>query len=321
MRNIAIALSGAAAVAMLLPATANAQNPLSSIWNCQNPDNRQGTGAAIGGLLGGVLGNTIADDDETLGTILGAAVGAAAGSYIGCNMSRVDTNYAETATQRALNQNRSATWTNAQTGASGRIDIVNSFYSTNVAGRVPDYNNPGYNPGYGAGNLPATLDQVRFASGIQYPVNYEMLPATYSAETRTNIRAAPNSRATVVSQLYAGERFQTLGRTSDNWLLVSQNGLAVGYVAGWVVDFEGYTNSNTYAYNGNSTAYPYNNNYPYNSGAPNDGRYDNSYNQQAAERQLCRTFDQTVSYRNGSNTTTERFTACQTPDGRWVVQT
>ena len=94
MRTQMIALLGAAA--MIAPATAQAQNPLSSLFSCNNPNNRQQTGAITGALIGGLLGNQINDNDRTTGTVVGGLLGAAAGSAIGCQMSGTDSTVAVT---------------------------------------------------------------------------------------------------------------------------------------------------------------------------------------------------------------------------------
>lgn len=311
MRMLALALT--AGSVLVIPAAAQAQNPLSAIFNCDNPGNRQGTGAVVGGVLGGLLGNTLAgDNDETLGTVLGAAIGAGLGSYIGCNMTGADETRAEDATRRALDQGRSTTWTNAQTGRSGRIDIVNTFYRENVQARVPDPYYRGNDPYYGAdpyNRQPTSLNQVRFARGVQFPANYRMSNERFRAEGRVNVRAAPDTRGAVLTTLRAGERFDALARVNNDWLLVGRNGEAVGYVASWVVTFDGYSTGNYAGGYGQTYGQAYGQGYGY-----TQPGY-----QTVTERQLCRTFDQTVQ-QSGYRPTTQRFTACQDRNGQWLIQ-
>jgi surface antigen len=279
MRNLALALFGAAA--LIAPAAAQAQAPMSSIFGCRTNNN---SGAVIGGLLGGVIGNEIAGDDRRdriAGTLLGAGVGAAIGSSIGCNMNSADTTRAESATRIALNQNRSSTWSNGRNGASGRVDIVNSFYRNDVAGRVPDYR-------YG----PQDLNDIRFAPGVRMPARYVMVENSYSATAWLDVFAAPDGDSRVLDQLRDGERFDGIARVGG-WLLVGQNGRAMGYVNERYADYEG--RANLYAY------------------LDSDYRY-----RQVTERRLCRTFDQTLR-RPGGATYRERFTACQDRNGDWIV--
>ena len=280
MRKIAIALFGAAT--LIAPAVVHAQAPMSSIFGCRA---NNGSGAVIGGLLGGVLGNEIAGDDRRdriAGTLLGAGVGAAIGSSIGCNMNSADTTRAESATRLALNQNRSATWSNGRNGSSGRVDVVNSFYRNDVAGRVPDYR-----------DAPRSLTDIRFAPGVRMPANYVMLQNEYSAAAWLDVFAAPDGNSRVLEQFREGERFDGLARVGG-WLLVGQNGRALGYVNERYSDYQG--RADVYAY------------------LDSDYRgYD-----RVTERRLCRTFDQTLR-RPGGATYRERFTACQDRNGDWVV--
>lgn len=290
MRIKIIALMSCAAV--LAPvAVAHAQNPLSSIFSCQNSNNSQGKGAVVGGLLGGLLGNQINDNDRTTGTVLGAALGAAAGSYVGCNMTNADTTRAEEATRQALNENRSQTWSNSQSGVSGRIDIVDTFPLNNVSDRVSDPYRDGRNP-----RRPTSLADVRFAPGVQEPRDYGMTDGRFETRSRVNIRSSPSARGRVMGQLRSGEEFDALARVGGGggWLLVGRNGEAIGYVSEDVVSPAGF--GDTYAMNRGAN------------------------NNRVASGQVCRVFDQTIQ-RRGAAPTTQRFTACQTTrPGDWVMQ-
>ena len=286
MRTRLLALLGAAA--LIAPATAHAQNPLRSIFDCNNPNNRQQGGAIIGGLLGGLLGNQINDNDRTTGTVVGGLLGAAAGSAIGCQMSGSDSTRAMDATRQALDSGRSATWRNSSTGVTGRIDIVNTYRQTDASARTYD---PYYEDRYGY-RPPVSLADVRWAPGVARPIDYQMADSRYEANRRTNVRAAPTTSARVLYQLRPGEEFDALAMVNGGWILAGRNGEAIGYVSEDVVLRRGY--SETYAYN-----------------TPRADRY--------ASDQLCRVFDQTIT-RPGYSSTTERFTACQTARGEWVIQ-
>jgi len=230
MRKLALALFGAAS--LIVPAASHAQAPMSSMFNCRNGNGN--SGALIGGLLGGVLGNEVAGDDRRdrlAGTLLGAGVGAAIGSGIGCNMNTADTDRAQSATRQALNDGRSRTWSNNRTGVSGRIDIVNSFYRNDVAGRVPD--------------APRSLNDIRFASGVRMPANYVMLDNSYRADDWLDVFAAPDGNSRVLDEIRDGESFDGLARVGG-WLLAGQNGRAIGYVNERYATYDG--RANMYAY-------------------------------------------------------------------------
>lgn len=258
-------------------------NPLTSIFQCQNPGNRQGQGAIIGGLIGGIAGNQLAggdSSDKTLGTVLGAAVGAAAGSYIGCNMGQGDQQRAQAATQSALAQGRSQAWANPQSGASGRVDIVDTY-------------NYGYNTNQYAPPPAPSINNVRWTQGVEQPREYLPSEGTYQAVGAVNIRSGPSVRASQVGQLRNGETFDGLVRVEGtDWVLASQNGVAIGYVSETNLRFLGETARQ-----------------PARQQPP---RYD-------PRQPTCRVFDQTYTPRGGQ-AQTQRYTACQSASGEWLVQ-
>ena len=276
-KSFATLLAATAAFAVVVPAQAQygqpSGNPLSSIFACNNPGNRQGTGAVVGALVGGLAGNQIAVNDRRSGTVIGALVGAAAGSMIGCKMQTQDQQRAQSVTQQALASGASQSWSNPQTGASGRVDIVNTFnYGGQQTYQGGYQGNNGYNQAY---NARPTVNTVRYAQDVERPREFQPSEGVYSATGNVAMR----------------------------------DGQAVGYVSETNTRFMGdsYAQSNS-GYNNN-----YNNNY-------NNGGYNNAYQPYDPRRgQMCRVFDQTFTYNNGQSET-QRYTACQTSAGEWVVQ-
>ncbi len=280
MRKIMLAFFGAGALTAPIVTTATTAQA-QGLFNCNKPGNSSGSGAVIGDLIG----NGIAGDDRRdriAGTVLGAGVGAAVGSSVGCNMAPADSTRAETATRTALNNNLSTTWSNSRSGYSGRIDIVNTFYRGGVASRVPDYNGP-----------PRSLNDIRFARGVGMPGSYDLLQDRYVVGYgRANIYATPDPRSAILGQVREGEEFDGLARVSGRWLLAGQNGMAVGYIIESWADRQG--RADLYAYSSRPPP------------------------QRVSERQVCRTFDQTVR-RKGYRGETQRYTACQNAAGQWII--
>lgn len=316
MRIRLIALAGACA-ALIAPAAAQAQNPLSSIFSCENPNNRQQGGAIAGALLGGLLGNQINDNDRTTGTVVGGLLGAAAGSAVGCRMTSADTSRATDATRQALETGRSTTWRNPSNGTSGRIDIVDTYDANRAGdrngGRYDNRNDNNYNDRndgrYGRNDDrnsygPQSLSDVRFSYGVAQPgSNYRMLNEIYQAKTRVNVRNTASLNSRVLSTLSTGEQFTALATIDNRWLLVGRGNEAIGYVSTDVVTRIGPASAN-YAYDDRRT----------------DRRNDRSgRNDRYEVSQTCRVFDQTVS-RNGYSPATQRYTACQSNGGEWVIQ-
>lgn len=193
-----------------------------NIFNCGASGNTQIGGAAVGGVLGGLAGAGVAKNDA-LGAILGAAVGAAAGSWIGCKLQSDDQVSLEEATTRALNEGRSTTWNNPQTGASARINVM---ADTGYGG------GGGYNR-YGSARYgePLGYGQVRLGTRVSSANGYETVAPRYTALSQTYIRTAPNLRAQTSGSLTRGEQFEALAKVSGQpWILVGRNGYGVGYV-------------------------------------------------------------------------------------------
>lgn len=86
-------------------------------------------GAVIGGLLGAQIGG---GKGQLATTAAGTLLGAYLGSRVGQSLDRTDRLYAERATQRSLNSSTSghaSTWSNPDTGHSGRFTPVNRYRS------------------------------------------------------------------------------------------------------------------------------------------------------------------------------------------------
>lgn len=158
---ITAALASALALSPMVvaaPALAQTGNPLNSIFSCQAQGHKQAGGAALGAVLGGVLANqTSGKRNKTRNIVLGAAVGGAVGSYVGCRMQASDQQRAQATTQRALDSGQNATWSNPETGASGRVTVVSSRPYQD------GYTQAGNQPT----NQPANLNGVRFAPGVE----------------------------------------------------------------------------------------------------------------------------------------------------------
>ncbi|CAN5220545.1 SH3 domain-containing protein [soil metagenome] len=310
----AISATALLAAPTLAPTQAHAQsgNPLNSIFSCQASGNKQAGGAAVGAVLGGLLSNSTAGKrNRGTSTVLGAALGAAAGSYIGCRMQSSDQQKAEAAAQRALANGESTEWSNAETGTSGRYSLVSSSPYDDGRGSVqPGY---GYGDNYGR---PMTLRGVRFASRVQPQRTYLGAASQYQTDERVSMRASPNRRGEIVGRVNAGETFDVLARVTGErggWLLVGRGDTAIGYVPEDLATpvQPSYAGNDRYDRENGDQRGQYS----------SRGQYDNRGQYGAsASNQMCRTFDQTITTRGGE-TETNRYTACQTPDGQWVVRT
>lgn len=187
---------------------------LGSLFSCDAQGSADTTGAVVGGLVGALAGSQVAGKkDRLLGAAIGAGLGAALGNNIGCRMDRKAQQDARQAFQRALDTGRPQTWSDPQTGATGRIEILGA--STGPAPR---------------GAAPA--GRWRFAEGVALAQRVSGAGGTYEAVTRTIVRTAPTPSAATVDRLQAGERVEVAGTVAGGWLAVTEDGLIQGYVAG-----------------------------------------------------------------------------------------
>ena len=215
MRSLSSILAATLAIVTVSThaAPAAAQTGIGRLFACDATGQKQEGGAAIGAVLGGLLGSQISKNERTLGAVAGAALGAAAGSYIGCRMQSTDQARAQAATKAALDEGRSQTWSNPQTGASGRVDVLAASYGPPISG-----------------------DRFRFERGVQSFATYEAAGGEYYAPNTVNLRGGPSASSPIIGKLTGGERFTALGSVSGGtWLLVDRYGAAAGYVAASVV--------------------------------------------------------------------------------------
>jgi len=183
---------------------------LGGIFGCSAEGGKQGTGAVIGGIAGAVLGNRIAGrGSRTLGTLLGGALGAAAGSAVGCKLQKNDRDKAERAAQDALETGQSQSWSNADTGASGHVEVTDASATTGSA-----------------------LAGLKFPDGVEPAGSFSKVGDSFTTRAATNLRAGPSTAATVRGTLPAGMRVWVPAQvTSQPWMLVAERGVALGYVS------------------------------------------------------------------------------------------
>lgn len=186
-------------------------SPLSSLFSCSNPGNRDTTGAVVGGLVGGLLGSRVSKNERTLGAIVGAGLGAAAGHYVGCRMNNDGRARAESAIRTALETGRDQSWSDPASGAYGRIEVINSGRDS-------------------AAGPPIDARDLRYARGVERVYDLRSAAPAYTAPGRVNLRAAPEAQARVIDQLAPGEEVRVAGQ-SNGWLPVIEDGRVVGYVS------------------------------------------------------------------------------------------
>jgi len=207
-----ILIAAAATLALAAPGAASAQG-LGSLFSCDAQGSANTTGAVVGGLVGALAGSQIAKNERGLGAVIGAGLGAAIGNNVGCRMDRKAQQDARQAFQKALDTGKAQAWADPQTGTSGRIEVLG----------------PASGGGSGAGN--GYAGRWRYAQGVSVANRVSNTGGTYSATSRVNMRAAPNTSAAVVDRLRADETFEVAGAVAGGWLAVIEDGFIQGYVS------------------------------------------------------------------------------------------
>lgn len=211
----AIAMITTAAMLAVAPSAAAQREDkvagVGGIFGCSAGGDKQEIGAVAGGVLGGFLGNRIAGrGNRVLGTVLGGALGAAAGSAVGCKLQKNDREKAERAVQDAVLTGNDQSWSNPETGASGTVEVE----------------------GGTGGESGAALADVQFRDGIDPVDRFTSVGAAYVATANVNIRQAPTTAAPIRGRIMNGQRVWIPARvTNQQWYLVSDGGVAQGYVS------------------------------------------------------------------------------------------
>lgn len=176
---------------------------LGNIFGCSTGGSSQIIGVVAGGAVGGLIGSKI---KGTVGTILGGALGAAAGSAIGCKLQKNDRMRAERATQAAIASGKSQEWQNTETGASGKVEVASS--------------------------TGMSLGDLKFADGVEPASGFTKVGGSYTSASAANVRSAPSTSGAVLAKLAPGQRVWVPALvTGQPWMLVSNGGVAQGYVS------------------------------------------------------------------------------------------
>lgn len=181
---------------------------IGGIFGCSADGSKQEIGAVAGGILGGFLGNRIAGrGNRTLGTLLGGALGAAAGSAVGCKLQKDDRAKAERAMEQAVLTGQDQSWSSADSGASGVVEVGSDVQGVSLA-------------------------DLKLARGVEPASGYTKVDAPFVASSTVNVRAAPGTAAPILTRLAHGQRVWVPAAVEGQpWLLVSDGGVGQGYVS------------------------------------------------------------------------------------------
>ncbi|MEM7569446.1 MAG: SH3 domain-containing protein [Pseudomonadota bacterium] len=163
-------------------------------------------------------------------------------------------------------------WNNSETGTSGESKVVKEKTKTKKK------------------KVAVLKDKVDTVPEL------DLVGENYRASSSTNVRSGPGTDYKIVGSLQNGDVVNVVGKVTDqDWYLVSQGGVATGYV---------FANLLTNAANQDATIV----------GTP-EGEVAEV---KTKAKQTCKTIEQTVTTEDGTSKT-KKIKACQTPNGWEIV--
>lgn len=164
-----------------------------------------GTGA--GAIIGGLIGQ---NNGGAMGAIVGAAIGGGIGYLIGSDLDEQDRKALNQKTQESLDQmqnGQSVAWKSDRTDSQANIKVTEVKEESKTV-------------------------EVASATQITIPPNFKVLNKTYQATNNTKIYTSTSNSSNVVGTLSKYKTAKVMGKTQDgNWLLVSRNGVVVGFIS------------------------------------------------------------------------------------------
>jgi surface antigen len=167
-------------------------------------------GTVAGGVGGAVVGGSICGWKCALA---GGVLGGVVGNRVGASLDEKDKAALQASTIRALESSpdgHTSSWNSDHSEAAATMTVTETKKEARPVKLVRDK------------RVPMSDSLV-------------LIGKEYESTTRANVRRAPDKTSEAVGGLIAGESFTAVAKTSNNWILVGKNGVAVGYVYGELV--------------------------------------------------------------------------------------
>jgi surface antigen len=168
-----------------------------------------GIGAAVGALGGYLLAGK---KNRALGVVAGGLAGALIGNRIGNALDERDRQALQDKIQKTLDTAKvgeTETWNSDHTNASGVIKVTQETTEIKQVSvkKIPDV-------------ILAPSAQLNVAGGVRW------------VSTALNVRKGPGQSYDKVKTLPKNTEVSLNGVTDDNWYLISENNVVIGYVSG-----------------------------------------------------------------------------------------
>lgn len=165
---------------------------------------------AVGAVVGAAVGYMVSGkSDRGLGVLAGALAGGLLGNQIGKYLNEQDRAELENYSLEQLNKDKSeqtTTWKSSTTGALADVKTSES-------------------------NIKEKPVEIVKIKEVEVDPDLTLVGETYVTKASMNVRAQPRVGNNKVGGMAMGTEFTAVGKTKNNWMLVAQNGITVGYVS------------------------------------------------------------------------------------------
>lgn len=165
---------------------------------------------AVGAVVGAVLGYAVAGkSNRGLGILAGAMAGGLIGNQIGKYLNEQDRAELENYSLEQLNKDKkdnTTTWKSTTTQAVANVKTSESEFK----------------------EKPVEIVKLK---AVEVDPDIVLVGETYITKASMNVRYQPKIGDNKVGGMGKGTEFTAIGKTKNNWMLVAQNGITIGYVS------------------------------------------------------------------------------------------
>jgi len=189
---------------------------LTLITGCQATNmTKEDYGKYGGAIIGSLGGAAIFDDNKWLGAAIGGAAGYFAGQMIGQYLDEQDRNALAAETVYTLDNEKpgSTTWKSDRNNSSAKIKTGDISYTSHSK-------------------------KIERLKTVETVPNIKLEKREYKTTSSLKVRSGPGTQYSKLSVLKPGDVVISSGRTNNNWLMLSKQGITVGYIsAAYVIPY------------------------------------------------------------------------------------
>lgn len=209
MKKIILSIAIASAISTTGCSVDQVKQNTGNVWD-QTSTFAKENSAVVGAVVGAAIGYAVSGkSDRGLGVLAGALAGGLIGDQLGKYLSEKERGELENYSLQQLNRDKSqsqTTWTSSQSNAAA---VVTTSESTAKSKSV----------------------EIVKLKQVEITPDMVLVGETYVTKVSMNVRAQPKVGNNKIGGLKVGTEFTAVGKTKNNWMLVAQNGITIGYVS------------------------------------------------------------------------------------------